>query len=263
MTTAKLRTDGSEETNRSSMPEYVPLDQRKFSQMIMHVSTTKTILDYKDDFLCVLSEFEVPDGRHNRTLVKEWYPVHPAEEAGARVLLGRPVAAIDWKEATFVDEEGNVFQLLDKGETKPIEVEHLPRTEKTELEVLLETSLKERKTHEQHGDSKRMQKNRNNSRKQQALQIGGPAPQLLSPEETASALPSAATNGAANEANVRLNLRQKLAEVRRRIGYVQKRGHNERNNYSYVTAADLAGAVGDILAELGIVIVPRLESIAY
>jgi hypothetical protein len=40
--------------------------------------------------------------------------------------------------------------------------------------------------------------------------------------------------------------------VRRRIGYVQKRGFNERNNYSYVTAADLAGAVGDILAELGV-----------
>ena len=61
----------------------------------------------------------------------------------------------------------------------------------------------------------------------------------------------------------RLNLRQKLAEVRRRIGYIQKRGFNERNNYSYVTAADLAGAVGDILAELGVVIVPTLESIAY
>jgi hypothetical protein len=60
-----------------------------------------------------------------------------------------------------------------------------------------------------------------------------------------------------------LNLRQKLAEVRRRIGYVQKRGFNERNNYSYVTAADLAGAVGDILAELGVVIIPRLESISY
>ncbi len=62
---------------------------------------------------------------------------------------------------------------------------------------------------------------------------------------------------------VQLNLRQKLAEVRRRIGYIQKRGFNERNNYSYVTAADLAGAVGDILAELGVVIIPSLESITY
>lgn len=60
-----------------------------------------------------------------------------------------------------------------------------------------------------------------------------------------------------------LNLRQKLAEVRRRIGYIQKRGHNERFNYTYVTAADLASAVGDALADLGVVVIPRLESIAY
>ena len=66
-----------------------------------------------------------------------------------------------------------------------------------------------------------------------------------------------------SEAPVRLNLRQKLAEVRRRIGYIQKRGHNERFNYSYVTAADIAGSVGDILAELGVVVIPSLEDISY
>ena len=31
-----------------------------------------------------------------------------------------------------------------------------------------------------------------------------------------------------------------------------KRGHNERHNYSYVTAADLAGSVRIILTELGV-----------
>jgi hypothetical protein len=60
-----------------------------------------------------------------------------------------------------------------------------------------------------------------------------------------------------------LNLKQKLAEVRRRISYVQKRGHNERFNYSYVTAADIAGAVGDALAELEVVVIPNLESISH
>lgn len=60
-----------------------------------------------------------------------------------------------------------------------------------------------------------------------------------------------------------LTLKQKLAEVRRRIGYIQKRGLNERFNYSYVMAADLAGAVGDTLAELEVVVVPRLESISH
>jgi hypothetical protein len=59
-----------------------------------------------------------------------------------------------------------------------------------------------------------------------------------------------------------LNLREKFAEVRRRLGYIRKRGHNERHNYSYVMAADLAGSVGDILAELGIVVIPQLQSIS-
>jgi ERF superfamily len=58
-------------------------------------------------------------------------------------------------------------------------------------------------------------------------------------------------------------LRQKLGEVRRRIGYIQKRGYNERHNYNYVAAADIAGTVGDALAELGVVVIPRLESITY
>jgi ERF superfamily len=67
--------------------------------------------------------------------------------------------------------------------------------------------------------------------------------------------PSSSTKG--------FNLKQKLAEVRRRICYIQKRGHNERFNYSYVTAADIAGAVGDALAELEVVVIPKLESISH
>jgi len=61
----------------------------------------------------------------------------------------------------------------------------------------------------------------------------------------------------------RMTLRQKLGEVRRRIGYIQKRGYNERHNYNYVAAADITGTIGDILAELGVVVIPRLESITY
>ena len=225
----------------------------------------KTSLDYRKDFLCVVSAFEVPDGRHGPTLVKEWYPVHPVEAAEAPAFVDRPVAVTDSEEGIYVDEEGNIFQLADKGETKPIAVEHLSGTEKTELEALLEASLKGRKTREQNGDSKRKQrKNRNNRCKQQALQTLTAKPEARPAEAPLAVETGASTfNVAAPEDPVRLNLRQKLAEVRRRIGYVQKRGHNERFNYSYVTAADIAGSVGDILAELGVVVIPRLEDISY
>ena len=79
--------------------------------------------------------------------------------------------------------------------------------------------------------------------------LGGCVDDVAAREDSGSAAPMFA----------QLNLREKFAEVRRRLGYVQKRGHNERHNYSYVTAADLAGPVGDILAELGVVVIPQLR----
>jgi hypothetical protein len=225
----------------------------------------RTKLDYRRDFLCVSSEFEIRGGENSSTLAKEWYPVHPMEEVEARALVGRPVTPTDSEEGLYVDEDGNVFQLLNKGETRPIDIEHLPGGEKTEHELLLEASLNGKKTHEQNGDSKKVQrKNGTNGRKRKALGTNGAALELLRPKTTAASAPSAnATSGAAPETAVQLNLRQKLAEVRRRIGYVQKKGHNERSNYSYVSAADIAGPVGDILAELGVVVIPSLEEISY
>jgi len=100
----------------------------------------KTTLEYKDDFLYVVEEKDGAPGS-----AKKWLPVRRAEYAEAQTLLGRPVTRVNQREGVYVDEEGTVFQLADKGETKPIEVEHLPGTEKTELEVLLEASLKEEK----------------------------------------------------------------------------------------------------------------------
>jgi hypothetical protein len=47
------------------------------------------------------------------------------------------------------------------------------------------------------------------------------------------------------------------------IGYIRKRGCNERYSYNYVAAADIAGTVGDILAELGVVVIPRPERSTY
>jgi hypothetical protein len=192
----------------------------------------QTRLDYKRDFLCVLSEFEVSDGKHGRMLMKEWYPVYAAERAEARSLVGRPVTAADSEEGIYVDEEGNVYQMADKGETKPIEVEHLPATEKTELEEQLEASLNGREANGPNGGAKRLlKKNRCSGLKQQALQMVTAKPEARpaeAPPEVEAGAPT--SNIVPAEDHIRLNLRQKLAEVRRRIGYVQKRGHNERFN---------------------------------
>jgi hypothetical protein len=51
----------------------------------------KTILDHRKNFLCVLTESEVSDGRPGAVVVREWHPVHAAEEAEVRTLIGLPV----------------------------------------------------------------------------------------------------------------------------------------------------------------------------
>jgi len=204
-----------------------------------------TTLAYRDGRLCVLAEHEGNEVG-GATPLRLWYPIREAGEAEVAGLIGRPVTEVDVKEGIYVDEEGAVFQLADKGETKPI-----ADGEGSELEQLLSASVKNG-----NGRTHRLQR---------------PAGQRGKRARKTDAVAKAPAFGysptlndtAADDETPRLNLRRKLAEVRRRIGYVQKRGFNERNNYSYVTAADLAGAVGDILAELGVVIVPSLESIAY
>jgi hypothetical protein len=216
----------------------------------------RTAIGFREGLLCVLQE---------RNGSRAWLPVREADDGEPSTLDGRPVSLIDSKEGIYVDEQGTVYQLMDKGETKPVKVEQLAGTEKTEIEALLEASLNGRAGGGQNGGPKQLfRKKRSGKRKQQDLRVATATTEPRGAEATPAVEPSAPTlNGATVEEPMRLNLRQKLAEVRRRIGYIQKRGHNERFNYSYVTAADIAGSVGDILSELGVVVIPSLENITY
>jgi hypothetical protein len=226
----------------------------------------KTSLDYKKDFLCILTESEIPDGPRGAGAAKEWHPVHAAEEAEVRTLVGRPVIPVDSDEGIYVDEEGNVFQLAEKGRSKPMEVEQ-SACEGEPAGADAQPSANGRASDggkaggaasEDHGDKAEQERipkrsaKRRSTRARSADSLGGHIDHGAAREDAGSAAPMFAP----------LNLREKFAEVRRRLGYVQKRGHNERHNYSYVTAADLAGSVGDILAELGVVVIPQLQSIS-
>jgi hypothetical protein len=224
----------------------------------------KTFIDFYQDSLCVVIE-EPTQNATGAGVRRSWYPVRRATPAESQILTGRLTTQLDPSEGSYIDEEGNLYQLMDKGATKPIEVEYLIETKKTELETLLEASLNGGSGGRESGRPKRLfKRNRSGSRKQQALQVVAATPEAPAAQSTPNVEPSRPShNGDTAEDPVRLNLRQKLAEVRRRIGYIQKRGHNERFNYSYVTAADIAGSVGDILSELGVVVIPNLENITY
>ena len=228
-------------------------------------ATTKpditTSLAFKNGALCVLAERANPDGP-NQSPLKLWYPIRDAQEAELSGLIGRSLTEVDVKEGIYLDEEGTVFRLAGKGDTKPIlDIEEAG--DGGGLERLLSASLKNGRTHA-------LQRPKRGRKPGDKRLTGSAKPEHVpaDPQATVSRVQDSLLRNGIDRASIdeelpRLNLRQKLAEVRRRIGYIQKRGFNERNNYSYVTAADLAGAVGDILAELGVVIVPSLESITY
>ena len=230
------------------------------------VTSMKTVLDYKNDFLCVLTESEISNGPCGAVPMKEWHPVHAAEEAEVRTLVGRPVTEVNSDEGIYIDEEGNVFQLAEKGRNKPMEVEQSAWEEEpagADAQVSANGQKpKEGKAEGAASDNRRGKVRQERTPNRKAKRRSARA-------ESANGLNDHIENGATKEDSgfaapmfAELNLREKFAEVRRRLGYIQKRGHNERHNYSYVTAADLAGSVGDILAELGVVVIPQLQSIS-
>jgi hypothetical protein len=229
----------------------------------------KTSLDYKKDFLCVLAEFEVADASQEGVLVKKWYPVNPANEAEARALVGHPVIATDSGKGIYGDEEGNVYQLANGAETRPLEIERVASKPDGNLAALLQGSLRKAEQPRQaHGWGGPVAEGNNHEKVTKGRKRkGAPTVRQTLPNGDAPISVGIESESARDTQDSKnspqLNLRQKLALVRRRLGYVQKRGHNELHNYSYVTAADLAGAVGDILAELGVLVVPRLESISH
>jgi hypothetical protein len=226
----------------------------------------KTILDHRKNFLCVLTESEVSDGQRGAVLVREWRPVHTAEEAEVRTLVGCPVTQVSSEEGIYVDEEGNVFQLAEKGRSKPMKVEQVA-LEREPAGADTQTSVSGRAPKE--GRAEEAPSDNHRGKVRQGRAPNRKAKRHSDRAESANGLGGCVDDGAAREDSgfaapmfSQLNLREKFAEVRRRLGYVQKRGHNERHNYSYVTAADLAGSVGDILAELGVVVIPQLQSIS-
>jgi hypothetical protein len=204
--------------------------------------TSQNSLAARQGVLCVVVEtpFDAEQSGTSSPAMRQWFRVEEPD-ADPALVAGRSVRNIDPQEGLFVDEEGNSYRLAGGGQAKPhyaevIPVEGGPRTR---LEAgSAPMPIKQRGGNGLPATGRRRRK-------------GG---------ERHGAIANEPFSEPPNRQE--LNLREKFAEVRRRLGYVQKRGHNERHNYSYVMAADLAGSVGDILAELGVVMIPQLQSIS-
>jgi hypothetical protein len=203
-------------------------------------------LEARDGILCVVVEtaFDGAASKAGSPAMRQWFRVEEPDAAPA-LIAGRPVRNIDPQEGLFIDEEGKSYRLADGGQAKPLYAEVIPVEGGPVTQPEAGAAPLPIKQHgrERGGNGLPVTGRR---RRKGGERNGAIANEPLSEQPDRQ----------------ELNLREKFAEVRRRLGYVQKRGHNERHNYNYVTAADLAGSVGDILAELGVVVIPQLQSIS-
>lgn len=55
----------------------------------------------------------------------------------------------------------------------------------------------------------------------------------------------------------------KLAEVMKRVKYIQKAGFNDFHRYKYATEADVNEQVREVLAELNVVMIPNVKNHSY
>src|SRR6266851_7914873 len=204
--------------------------------------SSQSRLEARDGVLFVVLEtsFDTEQSGAASSAMRQWFRVEEPD-ADPAMVAGRPVRNIDPQEGLFIDEEGNSYRLAGGGQAKPLYAEVIP------VEggpgTRLEAGAAPMPIKQRGGNGLPLTGRR---RRKGGKRHGAIANEPFSEQPNRQ----------------ELNLREKFAEVRRRLGYVQKRGHNERHNYNYVTAADLAGAVGDILAELGVVVIPQLQSIS-
>jgi hypothetical protein len=219
-------------------------------------------LDYHNGFLCVLV-----DKRANIVTaagpvrIRKWFPVREAAREEAVGLVGRVLRQVDEGEGLYVDENGEAFSLLHGKEMEALEVEIVRSGDQSEVNgsgparpaPLVGENARLLLTYRSNGDSP--DSTGDQSKAEQIDLEGGRA--TCADSDRATALLVDPKTGA----NRQLSLKEKLVEIRRRIGQIEKRGINQSGNYRYVRAADLAGPIGDLLAQFGVILLPRLESI--
>ena len=57
------------------------------------------------------------------------------------------------------------------------------------------------------------------------------------------------------------NISKKIIAVMRDVGYVQKAGHNDFQNYKYATEADAIAALRPAMIKHGLCMIPSVESV--
>jgi hypothetical protein len=178
--------------------------------------TSQSRLEARDGILCIVLETAL-DGaapKAGSPAMRQWFLVEePA--ADPALVAGRPVRSIDPQKGLFVDDEGNSYRLAGGGQAKPDYAEVIPVNEGGPRLEAGAAPMPSKQRGGQRGENGLPVTERR--RRKGEDRHGAITNEPLSDEQTN---------------RQELNLREKFAEVRRRLGYVQKRGHNERHNYN-------------------------------
>jgi hypothetical protein len=161
-------------------------------------------LEARDGVLCIVVEtpFSAGASEVSSPGMRQWFRVEEPD-ANPELVAGRPVRNIDAQEGLFIDEEGNSYRLAGGGQAKPDHAEVIPVEGGPRLEAGAAPMLVKQRGGNGNGLPGRRRRK------------GGEKPAVIA-NEPFSEQPD----------RQELNLREKFAEVRRRLGYVQKRGHN-------------------------------------
>ena len=206
----------------------------------------KSTLDYRDGHLCVVEESALGTDRGPLSYLRKWYPVREAAEAEVAMLVGRPLNSVDPGEGLYADEEGNPYQLLERGRTRPFTVKKAPAAKGSERagnraeygeadgQALAGTEAADGTSTDGTASGVKLKALVRKPKKKGQPGAGGRTNGQSGHERLPGGRSSKSANshlggqgrarGIQGSRTVPLNLRQKFAEVRRRLGYVQKRG---------------------------------------
>src|SRR5579872_2326561 len=162
-------------------------------------------LEAREGVLCIVVEtpFSAGTSEASSPGIRQWFRVEEPDANPAQV-GGRLVRNIDPQEGLFIDEEGNSYRLAGGGHPEPFHAEVIAVEGGPGARLEAGAAPMPVKQRGRNGNGLAGRRRRK----------GG---------ERAAAV---ANDPFSEQSLQELNLREKFAEVRRRLGYVQKRGHN-------------------------------------
>jgi hypothetical protein len=159
--------------------------------------TSQSRLEARDGVLCIVVETPLSAGASEASSpgMWQWFRIEEPD-ANPLLVVGRPVRNVDPQEGLFIDEDGNSYRLAGGGHAEPLHSEVIPVEDGPGTRLKASAAPMPVKQRGGNGN-------------------GAPARRLRKGQERNCAV---ANDPFSEQSSPELNLREKFAEVRRRLG---------------------------------------------